>query len=364
MDSTRECPRRFSGLDKSLTPTVNHRNNSIAGLKQLKPSVSDHGATTLCHFRFSSNDEGVDVQEQVARQPSISTSTEHSLKVLGPLSTSTSSPTGFKSIADVAGGYKKLDDYKNITNKSYPFITVLERDGVVSNRKLSYDSSYQWQLTRQHRHHDHFGPSGKPMDLNVPVRWSARSRTASVVGALPNIPSSMKNHKHSAPAVVIPAHSAVQLRVSGGGTTSPTNEQNQQNPLWNVSNEYMKVSGYTSPFNKLLSIKRKKGDVTVQQLDLEKANEDSKNDPNGTSVQGVDANKAGAKAQPRSVYGRLYQAPMNQKQLFKKRKDLFGKRIFICNLLLFFAAVGIILAIVEAELSASDVIKKVREKWA
>lgn len=327
----------------------NQRNSIGAELNSLKPrdAFDQNRASSSHDFRYS--------REQVPPKL-LSPTIDRSLDVIGPLSTSTSTPIGFGELVGIR------EKSANNENASYPLISYLDRDGLVANRKLSFDSACRGGrrvAPKDRRQRANF--INGSMDLHVPIRWSARSRTVSVVGELPNLSSSMKRgHKTSAPATVTgQVHPAVQVRVSSGGGSSPINDP-QQNPLWNVSNEYMKVSGYASPFNKLLSIKRKKGAVSEQQADLEKGVvENNKNDANDPSKTGPEANNVEIK-QPKSVYGRLYTMPVNQKQLFKKRKDLFGKRLFVCNLTLMFAVVGIILAIVDSELSASGIIIKVR----
>lgn len=132
---------------------------------------------------------------------------------------------------------------------------------------------------------------------------------------------------------------------SGNGTLSPTHEQ-MGNPLWNVSSEYMRASGYTTPFHKFLFIKRKSATPSPQQLHLPNADKNDSPDDKKTVNVGKRVRFASS---PKGV------SPMSQKEIFKKRKELFRKRISACNLTLAFAFIGIAFTIVDAEYSASCV---------
>uniref|UniRef100_A0A915L9X9 Calmodulin-binding domain-containing protein n=1 Tax=Romanomermis culicivorax TaxID=13658 RepID=A0A915L9X9_ROMCU len=61
----------------------------------------------------------------------------------------------------------------------------------------------------------------------------------------------------------------------------------------------------------------------------------------------------------RYSYGRVYvQDSLTQKMLFKKRRNLFDKRLTICKFSLLFAALGLLLAVLETEMTSSGATSK------
>lgn len=182
--------------------------------------------------------------------------------------------------------------------------------------------------------------------------------------------------------------------VAGGGGL--------QNPLYNVSNEFMRVAGYSQQFKSLLSkrdgsMKKPSQDLpgvtfaeNGKDKDLEKgslalplgSSVDSSSDAAlaaaGVTLSGVAASPATASdatkdsgngPDPRmldpkrptrkSAYGRLWKEQPNLKHRLKKRKTLFSHRTKVSDFALLFAVVGILLTILEAELTASAVVAKV-----
>lgn len=180
------------------------------------------------------------------------------------------------------------------------------------------------------------------------------------------------------------------------------------NPLYNVSNEFMRVAGYSQQFKRLLSKRdstAKKGSMDlpgvtfamdVKDKDVEKGGlvlpvpslpgHELKNEqaalaaagialggvvvsPHGGIGGGVDGIKDLAidpkgldpkRATRKSAYGRLWKEQPNMKHRLKKRKQLYSQRTKVSDFALLFAVSGIVLTILEAELTASTIVAKVR----
>lgn len=184
------------------------------------------------------------------------------------------------------------------------------------------------------------------------------------------------------------------------------------NPLYDVSNEFMRVTGYTQQFKRLLSKRKpqpkrqssapsstvpgggavhgvtfdhtaKLGDKDGRKIaGLGSSHELHESatltaaavalggrrppspvagvDGNGTVVGAADARGTTIKlGKQRSAYGRLWKEHPNFKHRLRKRKHLFVQRIKVSDFSLLFALAGIFLTVMEAELSSAGVIKKV-----
>lgn len=181
------------------------------------------------------------------------------------------------------------------------------------------------------------------------------------------------------------------------------------NPLYDVSNEFMRVTGYTQQFKRLLSKRKPQPkrqssapSATAAAIHGVSFDNGAKLEKDGRNVgglgsnhelherttftaaavalggrrppsplQGVDGNGTvgGEELDPRrpskhlgkqrSAYGRLWKEHPNFKHRLRKRKHLFFQRIKVSDFSLLFALAGIILTVLEAELSSAGAIKKV-----
>lgn len=174
------------------------------------------------------------------------------------------------------------------------------------------------------------------------------------------------------------------------------------NALYDVSNEFMRVTGYSQQFKRLLSKRansrpRRQSSVpaSYQTVSFDQGGEKLDKDkrsiaglgsshelhehttfaaaavalggrrppspPNGIgTINSVIIKRPSSKlTKQRSAYGRLWKEQPNMKHRLRKRKHLFLQRIKVSDFSLLFALAGILLTILEAELASTGTINKV-----
>lgn len=221
------------------------------------------------------------------------------------------------------------------------------------------------------------------------------NKTSPCYGTVPASPSPTAMIPQASSQQLEPPNVASDHRNPLAPSPNPTNVIN--NPLYNVSNEFMRVAGYSQQFKSLLS---KRGDPSLRKpghdvvaftidnrdKDLEKGliqtgllqselNEQTflaadtvalSSSPSAGGVgddekdQGLDKRIFDSSRPSRkSAYGRLWKEQPNLKHRLKKRKTLFTRRTKVSDFALLFAIAGILLTILEAELTASGAVAKV-----
>uniref|UniRef100_A0A915HRM4 Uncharacterized protein n=1 Tax=Romanomermis culicivorax TaxID=13658 RepID=A0A915HRM4_ROMCU len=125
-----------------------------------------------------------------------------------------------------------------------------------------------------------------------------------------------------------------------------SSSSDSKNPFYEVSNEYMRLSGYARQFTKLLqkNCKRKCENIEMPPPTIIDMTPEI-NDPD-PDCQDLSKNVG-------SPYGILWKNPPNFKRI-KRRKQLFLLKTKACYMAVLFSLIGLICAILEAELIANQ----------
>lgn len=257
------------------------------------------------------------------------------------LKTSASSPYGFATATT---------DSNSSRSPWNPLIAMLERSGIITSRKLSFDSASSSVAIDARSSHADAGL------CSVTLTGPSPAHSRHQPNAFLNPSTSIKMTKTAPAANTATAgtgmnHSPSHHRIPGAASPVP----DQRNPLYEVSNEYMRVAGYVQQFNRLFSIKAPKQGES--QSETGKGDE-SKTDAEGNKEKMANGERPDISKPRGTVYGRLWKDQPNMKR-FKYRKRLLEQRTKACNFTLFFALAGIGLTILEAELIANKRFEKV-----
>ncbi len=251
------------------------------------------------------------------------------------------------------------------------FINLASGSDVPSRRshKRSFDSrsaiirSAGYQSGNGHSFHRCSIPA-----MSTSGRRSPVNRGFSISDRMPGQPHEATGHRRSEEIGLdtMRKQSNTSVTADGGQKEEGTNQlsatmHTSGNPLFQVSSDMLRITGYTNQFRTLLS---KRDEVDGSKSLAVSTSPPIKDGAPGTKQNGgvqfsevapAEKDRADKVKRQDTRYGISISSDSAVKQKMKLRKQFYAQRSKLCDLSLIFALIGVALTVIEAELTASAV---------